>query len=407
MRRNGYIVLLVAVLAWAVAAIVRGSPSLGLFGASASTSDSERELALVPAGDARTQRELPGTDVDVSPAPGTDTANPDTQISFLGTRREHPRGLGRRLEAGDHGGHLHGYSQGDGASFVPDKPFDAGERVLVRARDRCGAARQAGRLRLSRRHALSDGERAGVPQPAGGARRLPELRHAARRAGADPDRHRARPRSRRPATSSRPTGPGPGQYGPLIYTPQGRLVWFDKLSDGETAEDLNEQTYEGQRDLTWWQGRVLSLGFGQGEDIVMNSRYQTVARVAGGNGLQADLHDFQIAPHDIAYITAFNPIRCDLSAVEGRARRRDHRHGDPGDRHEDGPRALGMAQPRPRRRRRVRGRSADERDAVGLVPPQLDRSRARRRHLHLGAQHLGRLPAGRRHAAGSSGASAA
>ena len=35
------------------------------------------------------------------------------------------------------------------------------------------------------------------------------------------------------------------------------------------------QSYEGQRVLTWWQGRVLSLGFGQGEDIVMNSRYQT------------------------------------------------------------------------------------------------------------------------------------
>ena len=50
-------------------------------------------------------------------------------------------------------------------------------------------------------------------------------------------------------------GPGPGQYGPLIYTPQGRLVWFDQLSGGEAAEDLNEQTYEGRRDLTWWQGQ--------------------------------------------------------------------------------------------------------------------------------------------------------
>ena len=115
-------------------------------------------------------------------------------------------------------------------------------------------------------------------------------------------------------------GPGPGQYGPLIYTPQGRLVWFDKLSGGEAAEDLNEQTYEGRRDLTWWKGRVLSLGFGQGEDIVMNSSYQTVARIAGGNGLQADLHDFQIAPHDVAYITAYNPIRCDLTAVKGAPR---------------------------------------------------------------------------------------
>src|SRR5208282_2568641 len=69
-------------------------------------------------------------------------------------------------------------------------------------------------------------------------------------------------------------GPGPGQYGPLIYTPQGRLVWFYRLQGGEAAENLSEQTYEGQRDLTWWKGRVLSLGFGQGEDIVMNSNYQ-------------------------------------------------------------------------------------------------------------------------------------
>jgi hypothetical protein len=39
--------------------------------------------------------------------------------------------------------------------------------------------------------------------------------------------------------------------------------------------------------------------------------------VAGGNGLKADLHDFQIVPHGIAYITAYNPIRCDLAPVNG------------------------------------------------------------------------------------------
>ncbi|HTC60459.1 MAG TPA: arylsulfotransferase family protein, partial [Solirubrobacteraceae bacterium] len=112
-------------------------------------------------------------------------------------------------------------------------------------------------------------------------------------------------------------GPGPGQYGPLIYTPQGRLVWFDHLPGGETAEDLNVQSYEGRRELTFWHGKVLSLGFGQGEDVVVNSRYQTVARVPGGNGLQADLHDFQIAPHDVSYTTAFNAIHCNLSSVDG------------------------------------------------------------------------------------------
>jgi hypothetical protein len=112
-------------------------------------------------------------------------------------------------------------------------------------------------------------------------------------------------------------GPGPGAYGPLIYTPQGQLVWFDQLSGGLTAEDLNVQTYRGQRVLTFWRGRVLSLGFGEGEDVVMNSRYQTVATVRAGNGLQADLHDFQLAGGNVAYFTAYNPIRCDLSSVGG------------------------------------------------------------------------------------------
>jgi hypothetical protein len=112
-------------------------------------------------------------------------------------------------------------------------------------------------------------------------------------------------------------GPGPGQYGPLIYTPQGRLAWFERQPRGITAEDLNEQSYEGARDLTYWRGRVLSLGFGQGEDLVVNSRYQTVATVTGGNGLRADLHEFQIVPDDVAYITAFNPIRCNLSSAAG------------------------------------------------------------------------------------------
>jgi hypothetical protein len=112
-------------------------------------------------------------------------------------------------------------------------------------------------------------------------------------------------------------GPSAGRYGPLIFTPQGRLVWFEQLSGDTSAENLSVQPYEGRRDLTLWRGKVLSLGFGQGEDVVVNDRYQTVARVRGGNGLQADLHDFQIAPRGVAYTTAYNAIRCDLSSAEG------------------------------------------------------------------------------------------
>jgi hypothetical protein len=49
----------------------------------------------------------------------------------------------------------------------------------------------------------------------------------------------------------------------------------------------------------------------------MDANYQTVASVGAGNGFEADLHDFQIAPDNVAYLTVYNLIRCDLSAVGG------------------------------------------------------------------------------------------
>ena len=197
---------------------------------------------------------------------------------------------------------------------MPDTPFNAGERVIVHAVIGAHGKRVAYSFRVDTPYPTASTPEFPNPTAAPADYQsfytLPGVQ-APIMTVTVPDRD--------PAAGDILTtnGPGPGQYGPLIYTPQGRLVWFDKLPSGETAEDLNEQTYEGQRDLTWWKGRVLSLGFGQGEDIVMNSSYQTVARVRGGNGLQADLHDFQIAPHDVAYITAYNPIRCNLTAAEG------------------------------------------------------------------------------------------
>jgi hypothetical protein len=113
-------------------------------------------------------------------------------------------------------------------------------------------------------------------------------------------------------------GPGPGQYGPLIYDPQGRLVWFENLPKGVSAENLSVQRYEGEDHLTWWQGRVFALGFGVGRNIVMNHDYQTVATVGAGNGYEADLHDFQIAPRQVAFVTVYSLMRCDLAPVGGR-----------------------------------------------------------------------------------------
>jgi hypothetical protein len=314
MRRNGYIVLPAVILAWVVAAIALGSPSLGLFDSGTTRTAGGISPPCLPATLEHSAR-LPGTGVDVSPAPETGTANPDTQISFLGTNVVREVSI-TGSKSGGHSGRLHGYHQGDGASFVPDTPFDPGERVLVRAV--LGAAGGGKRIAF--------GFRVDTPYPTATVAVFPnpsaapaDLQSFYTLPGIQAPVMTVTVPDRDPAAGDVFTtnGPGPGQYGPLIYTPAGRLVWFDRLAGGETAENLSEQTYEGRPALTWWKGRVLSLGFGQGEDIVMNSHYQVVARIPGGNGLKADLHDFQIAPRGIAYITAFNPIRCDLEPAEG------------------------------------------------------------------------------------------
>ena len=102
----------------------------------------------------------------------------------------------------------------------------------------------------------------------------------------------------------------------MILDRDGRLVWFDPLPTGSLAEDVNEQTYQGQPVLTWWQGQVAS-GYGLGDDLIVNSSYRTVATVHAGEGYQADLHEFQITPEGTALITAYQPAQANLPSIGG------------------------------------------------------------------------------------------
>jgi arylsulfotransferase ASST len=314
MRRNGYIVLLVAAVAWVGVAVALGTGATT--GAHTIVPPSGPSPECLP----RTLNHsaaLDGTTVEVSPAPQTDTAGPHTQISFLGTPVSAIQDVSvEGSRSGYHHGHLYGYFQGDGASFVPTKPFDVGERVLVRAVLGPPGAERRSSFTFRIADPYPTASIPGFPNPPAPPSSYQSFvsapsMHPPILDVTSPDRD--------PGAGDvmMTVGPGPGQYGPLIYTPQGRLVWFDDLPNGSAALNLSVQRYEGQSDLTWWQGRVLSVGFGQGEDIVMDRNYQTVATVRAGNGFEADLHDFQIAPNGIAYITAYNVIRCDLTRVGG------------------------------------------------------------------------------------------
>jgi hypothetical protein len=314
MRRNAYIVLLVTAVAWVVVGVVLATGSFS--GAHTFVPPSGASPACLPPSLDHSAT-LAGTTVDVSPAPQTDTANPNTQISFLGTPVTDIQDVSvEGSRTGRHDGHVYGYFQGDGGSFVPSKPFAAGERVLVRA--------LIGPAPGERRSSFSF--RIATPYPTGGISVFPNppappsaYQSFVSAPGLHPPNLSVTAPDRDPGAGDvmMTVGPGPGQYGPLIYTPQGRPVWFDDLPTGLSAENLSVQHYERQDVLTWWQGKVLALGFGQGENIVMDSNYQTLATIRAGNGYDADLHDFQIAPRQIVYLTAYNLMRCDLSPVGG------------------------------------------------------------------------------------------
>ncbi|HEX5853646.1 MAG TPA: arylsulfotransferase family protein, partial [Solirubrobacteraceae bacterium] len=256
--------------------------------------------------------------VTVSPLPGSRVASPHTQISFLGVPARELSGVtvvGSRT--GVHSGRLRAYSQGNGASFVPTRPFAEGERVTVRARVRIGGSTRAlsDRFGVASEDAISSTPTTIHPGAAADVQRF----HS---------RSDLRPPKVRVTTSSPAMAPGeefvapysgPGQAGPMILDQRGQMVWFKPLPTHTAATNFRVQEYRGKQVLTWWQGNISVHGFGVGEGVIASSAYAEIARVRAGNGHGADLHELQLTPAGTALVTAYDPIRCDLSSFGGSA----------------------------------------------------------------------------------------
>ena len=106
---------------------------------------------------------------------------------------------------------------------------------------------------------------------------------------------------------------GAGQDGPMIINNLGHLVWF---GNNRYATDFKVQHYRGEPVLTWWEGRIVGR-HGVGEYMIFDGSYREIARVRAGNGYRGDLHEFIITPQDTALLTAYVPIRTDLSSIGG------------------------------------------------------------------------------------------
>jgi hypothetical protein len=284
-----------------------------------------------------TSAALAGARVTVSPAPDSRDASRATQISFLigggaggvggnagstGAKLSNVLVMGSR--SGAHPGRLLAYAQGDGASFVPTKPFTTGELVTVHA-----VLSEAGKPIAP----LAWSFTVAVPDKPGSATVTESTRPSSAPAPApkEYESFHSRPELRPPdvtvsAKAKTATGgdlflapySGIGQYGPMILDEHGNLVWFKPLSPaGTRAADLRVQQYEGKPVLTWWQDPLIINGSRTAGEVIANSSYRTIAVIRAGNGYQPDLHEFQITPQGTALITVYDAIDCDLSAVGG------------------------------------------------------------------------------------------
>ncbi len=254
--------------------------------------------------------------VVISPLRGTPDANPDTQISFLGV----PAGeLGAIVvtgsRSGRHSGRLEAYSTGTGASFLPRKPFVAGERVTVSATVAAGATAEAigTAFHVAKPYQLSppnSNNRVAVTAS--------NVMHFYSEPKLRPNAVAVTTPAADPSAGDIFIAPdsGAGLDGPMIVSPTGSLVWFDQLRRGMTAYNFQVQQYGGQPVLTWWEGSVVD-GHGQGVDVIENDNYAPLATVRAGNGLYADLHDFVITAQDTAWLTAYAPIHWNLSLFGG------------------------------------------------------------------------------------------
>lgn len=250
--------------------------------------------------------------VTVSPVPGGRWASPKTEISLRGLP---PARLGTITvsgsKSGTHPGRLEPHFDGEGASFVPDKPFDPGEQVKVSTDLTIPGA--------------SDGDYrfwVSKPSPAPPPR-------TADRPGGPVTKFHSRPDLTIPQIKilkhSPETTPGDvfiapkrgsGMTGPIILDNDGQVIWARPAPADTEAFDFRPQTYRGQPVLTWWEG-TSSVGVGAGEGVVVDQDYRELMRVRAGNGYQADLHEFLLTPRGTALVLVYAFDHADLTAVGG------------------------------------------------------------------------------------------
>lgn len=245
------------------------------------------------------------------PEPGSIAASPQTAITVRGISAKqvgHVTVTGAK--SGKHTGKLSASADGDGTTFSPDKPFQAGEKVTVHTDGKISQAHK-GTFAFTVAHLAKPAATKSAPGKA-----TTSSYHSA-------------PDLNPPVVSVKTTGtvfngllasaPEEGADGLLLTDGNGQPVWYQPAPAGQIVGDLHVATYKGKQVLVYFQG---SQGFGpgnyRGSWHMLNSSYQQVATVSAGNGAKADLHDILLRKDGTAVVESYDPVVMDMRKYGGK-----------------------------------------------------------------------------------------
>jgi len=108
------------------------------------------------------------------------------------------------------------------------------------------------------------------------------------------------------------------QAGPLVLDERGELLYFTPAPKGQWVTCVRPWRFRGRQALAWWQGQVVSPGFGRGHAVLVDDRYRPLMRIEAARGREMDLHELQLTQQGTALFTCFPAlVHADLRAIGG------------------------------------------------------------------------------------------
>ncbi len=255
--------------------------------------------------------------IRIHPAHGTKTASPATEITFRGATADELGTVSVVASlSGTHSGVFVAHSDGGGVSFVTDSPFLPGESVTVRSD-----------IPLRDTPAGSVTFRVSTPAAPVATPTTREIDQPATPPREFMSRLDLQPPQMTVTDRGAGTAPGlvflgakieDGQNGAMILDDEGELIWFwPAPGTVGTHADVRVQEYLGNPVITMWEG-VAKQGTGFGHLVLLDQRYEEVARVRAGNGYPGiDQHECRLTANGTVLVVIYNPVIWDLTPVGG------------------------------------------------------------------------------------------